>query len=157
MKFFEFLKNDAIRPELEATDKETVIRELLDGLIETDNLDAGERDYLFNALLKREELGSTAIGNGVAIPHTKHPKLQRLVCTMGVSREGVEFGSSEGEPSHIFFLLISPTAKTTDHLRALECISRLVSDPGIRDQIQNVTTQSELEQILETADGAISI
>lgn len=154
MKFYEFVKTDAIVPELSAVDKTGVIQELLSALVAAGHVDRSEESYLFDALVKREELGSTGIGEGVAIPHTKHPQLDDMVGTVGVSHEGIDFEAFDRQPAFVFFLLISPTPRTTDHLRALECISHLVREPFIRTQLQNATTRKEIETILNASDGS---
>ena len=82
-------------------------------------VDADEFESIVKAILKREELGSTGIGRGVAVPHTKHPSVDRLVGTVAVSPTGVDFASLDGEMVHLFFLLISPPDRPGDHLRAL--------------------------------------
>ena len=71
--------------------------------------------------MKREELGSTGIGRGVAVPHTKHPSVDRLIGTVGVSQEGIDFQSLDGEKVHLFFLLVSPPDRPGDHLRVAGC------------------------------------
>ena len=93
------------------------------GKVETD-----ESESIVKAILKREELGSTGIGRGVAVPHTKHPSVDRLVGTVAVSSQGVDFASLDGEVVHLFFLLVSPPDRPGDHLRALENISRQLRD-----------------------------
>ena len=91
-------------------------------------IEPGESESIVKAILKREELGSTGIGRGVAVPHTKHPSVDRLVGTVAVSRQGVDFASLDGEVVHLFFLLVSPPDRPGDHLRALENISRQLRD-----------------------------
>ena len=99
MKFADFISREAIRAELQADDKEGVIREMIQALQEAGKIDAGEFESIVKAIMKREELGSTGIGRGVAVPHTKHPSVDRLVGTVAVSSEGRGFqqpGRGEG-------------------------------------------------------------
>ena len=103
MKFADFVSVDAIRAELTAEDKPGVIRELAEALQEAGKIAASEVDSIVKAVMKREELGSTGIGRGVAVPHTKHPSVDRLVGTVGVSPEGVDFDSLDGEKVQLFF------------------------------------------------------
>jgi PTS system fructose-specific IIA component/PTS system nitrogen regulatory IIA component len=103
--------------------------------------------------MKREELGSTGIGRGVAVPHTKHPSVERLVGTVGISRNGVEFSSLDGEPVQIFFLLVSPPDRPGDHLRALENISRQLRDDTFCRFLKQSKTVQDIEQLLEEADN----
>ena len=117
MKFSDFVSREAIRAELTADDKQGVIREMVQALLDAGRIAADEHDSIVKAILKREELGSTGIGRGVAVPHTKHPSIDRLVGTVAVSSEGVDFDSLDGEKVHLFFLLISPPDRPGDHLR----------------------------------------
>ena len=89
MKFADFVSREAIRAELTARDKEGAIREMVQALLDVRKIDADEFESIVKAILKREELGSTGIGRGVAVPHTKHPSVDRLVGTVAISREGV--------------------------------------------------------------------
>src|SRR5262249_58983173 len=115
---------EAIIPELHATSKEGVIREMVGGVGSTGYFKGGETEDIVKAVLKRELLGSTGIGRGVAIPHTKHTSVERLVGSVALSRPGVAFDSLDGEPVHVLVLLISPQDRPGDHLRALEEVSR---------------------------------
>ena len=105
MKFSDFVSNTAIRPNLAAVGKEDVVREMTTALVEAGAITEGELESTIKAITKREELGSTGIGRGVAVPHTKHPSVDRLIGTVGVSAEGVDFKSLDGEMVHLFFLL----------------------------------------------------
>ncbi|MDA7951749.1 MAG: PTS sugar transporter subunit IIA, partial [Pirellulaceae bacterium] len=91
MKFADFVEPAAICPQLKAGDKESVIYELVQSLVDAGQIEENEKEGIVRAVLKREELGSTGIGRGVAIPHTKHPSVEKLVGTVGVSVEGVDF------------------------------------------------------------------
>ncbi len=122
MKFADFIRVDAIKAGLQAEDKEAVIHELVASLVDSNDLDESELDSIVQAIMKREELGSTGIGRGVAVPHTKHPSVDRLKGTVAISTEGVDFDSLDGEKVNVFFLLISPPDRPVDHLRALEKI-----------------------------------
>ena len=108
MKFADFVSNEAINAGLEADDKESVIREMIQSLIDAGKLGEEQVESIVSSVLKREELGSTGIGRGVAVPHTKHPSVERLVATVAVSTDGVDFNSLDGEKVQLFFLLISP-------------------------------------------------
>src|SRR5712671_8038871 len=109
MKFSDFICRDAIRTHLEADEKEAVIRAMGKALVEAGKISQDNYESIIAAILKREELGSTGIGRGVAVPHTKHPAVDKLVATIALSKEGVEFASLDGERVHILFLLMSPT------------------------------------------------
>lgn len=153
MKFVDFVSSIAIRPNLAAIGKEDVIREMTVALVEAGDIQASELESTIKAIAKREELGSTGIGRGVAVPHTKHPSVDRLVGTVGVSVQGVDFKSLDGEKVHLFFLLISPPDKPGDHLRALENISRQLRDDTFCRFLKQSKTAADIWQLLEEADN----
>lgn len=153
MKFSEFVKPEAIRAELAATDKDGVIRELVGALVESGQINAAEQDGIVKAIMKREELGSTGIGRGIAVPHTKHPSVEELVGTVGISAEGVDFQSLDGEKVQLFFLLISPPDRPGDHLRALENISRQLRDETFCRFLKNSKNSGDITELLEEADN----
>ena len=153
MKFSDFVKMDSIKAGLTSTDKQSVIRELVHALVENNQLNADEQEGIVQAILKREELGSTGIGRGVAVPHTKHPSVDNPVGTVGISQEGVDFQSLDGEQVHLFFLLISPPDRPSDHLRALENISRQLQDDTFCRFLKQSKTAADVQQVLEEADN----
>ena len=153
MKFVDFVNRDAIRTNLEETDKESVINAMVTSLLETGKIAEDQYDSIVEAILKREELGSTGIGRGVAVPHTKHPSVDELVSTVAVSQEGVEFNSLDGEKVHLLFLLISPPDRPGDHLRALENISRQLRDDTFCSFLKQSKTPDDVWQLLEEADN----
>ena len=153
MKFTDFVRMEAIRPVLEAVDKESVIRELTTTLLEIGGIVQQECESIVTAILKREELGSTGIGRGVAVPHTKHPSVDQLVGTVGVSSEGIDFDSLDGEKVQLFFLLISPPDRPGDHLRALENIARQLRDETFCKFLKQSKTVEDIQQLLEEADN----
>ena len=123
MKFVDFINREAIRTQVEADAKDDVIRGMAGSLREAGKIGDEQFESIVEAILKREELGSTGIGRGVAVPHTKHPSVGELVGAVAVSEEGVDFDSLDGEKVHLLFLLVSPPDRPGDHLRALENIS----------------------------------
>jgi PTS system fructose-specific IIA component/PTS system nitrogen regulatory IIA component len=153
MKFADFISREAIRAELSAEDKEGVIREMIQALEGAGKVDTDQFESIIKAIMKREELGSTGIGRGVAVPHTKHPSVERLVGTVAVSKEGVDFNSLDGEKVQLFFLLISPPDRPGDHLRALENISRQLRDETFCRFLKKAKTAGEIEQLLDEADN----
>jgi len=153
MKFADFVSRDAVVANLEADEKEVVIREMAQTLVSSGAISADEFDSIVKAILKREELGSTGIGRGVAVPHTKHPGVERLVGTVAVSHEGVDFESLDGEKVHLFFLLVSPPDRPGDHLRALENISRQLRDDTFCRFLKQAKTPDEVLQLLDEADN----
>src|SRR2546423_1831917 len=152
MKFSDFINAPSIKADLGADDKPTVIRELVESLAAAGALASADVPGIVRAILKREELGSTGIGRGVAVPHTKHPSVDRLVGTVAVSHEGVDFNSLDGERVQLFFLLISPPDRPGEHLRALENISRQLRDDTFCKFLKQAKTPADIKQLLEEAD-----
>ena len=152
MRMSDFVVRDAIVPELTATTKEAVIREMVESLRAAGQFKSGDPEDVIRAILKRELLGSTGIGRGVAIPHTKHTSADRLVGTVALSRNGVSFESLDGEPVHVFVLLVSPQDRPGDHLRALENVSRRLRDDGFVRALRSATTREQIWSLLEEAD-----
>jgi PTS system fructose-specific IIA component/PTS system nitrogen regulatory IIA component len=153
MKFADFICQNAVLAQLTAMDKEGAVRELVQTLAKAGRVEADEAESIVKAILKREELGSTGIGRGVAVPHTKHPSVDRLVGTVAVSSQGVDFASLDGEVVHLFFLLISPPDRPGDHLRALENISRQLRDDTFCRFLKQAKTAEDIQQLLNEADN----
>lgn len=153
MKFADFVNNDAIQSDLQSTEKESVIRELVTSLVKAGQLNAADEENIVQAVLKREELGSTGIGRGIAVPHTKHPSVTDPIGTVGVSHSGVDFMSLDGEPVHLFFMLISPLDKPSEHLQALENISKQLQDETFCRFLKQAKTSEDVKQVLEEADN----
>jgi len=148
----DFVVRQAIIPELTATTKEGVIREMVEALRASGQIRGGDPEDTIRAILKRELLGSTGIGRGVAIPHTKHTSVERLVGTVALSKPGVGFESLDGEPVHVFVLLISPQDRPGDHLRALENVSRKLRDDGFVRSLRASMSRDIIWSLLEDAD-----
>ena len=132
MKFADFVCSGAIRPQLQSDDKTSVIVELVGSLVEAGQITADDKAEIIDAVMKREELGSTGIGRGVAVPHTKHTVVDKLVGTVGVSKDGIDFNSLDGENVQLFFLLVSPpdrpgSAARTASTRRSRCSSSFSS------------------------------
>jgi mannitol/fructose-specific phosphotransferase system IIA component (Ntr-type) len=153
MKFSDFVATDAIRSHVEAGTKEGVIREMAQALVEAGRIASGDLEGIVKAIMKREDLGSTGIGRGVAVPHTKHPSVSRLVGTVAVSPTGIDFESLDGEPVQLFFLLVSPPDRPGDHLRALENISRQLRDDAFCKLLKAAKGPVEIQALLEEADS----
>src|SRR5204863_1108065 len=152
MRMIDFVVREAIVPELTATTKEGVIREMVGSLAAASYLKAGETEDIVRAVPKRELLGSTGIGRGVAIPHTKHNSVEKLIGTVALSRSGVAFDSLDGEPVYVFVLLISPQDRPGDHLRALENVSRSLRDDAFVRALRNATTREAIWTLLSEQD-----
>jgi mannitol/fructose-specific phosphotransferase system IIA component (Ntr-type) len=152
MRMSDFVVKEAIIPDLKATTKEGVIREMVEGLKTAGQFRTGDPEDTIKAILKRELLGSTGIGRGVAIPHTKHTSVERLVGTVAISKNGVSFDSLDGEPVHVFVLLVSPQDRPGDHLRALENVSRTLRDDGFVRALRQATSREQIWSLLDESD-----
>ena len=152
MKLSDFVVRDAIMVDLKATGKEEAIREIVASLNRAGKLADGDLEGVSRAILGREELGSTGIGQGVAVPHTRHPTVDKLIGTVALSRVGVDFAALDGEPVDIFFLLISPPNQPGDHLRALENISRHLKDERFVRLLRQAQSREHVIELLEEAD-----
>jgi mannitol/fructose-specific phosphotransferase system IIA component (Ntr-type) len=153
MRMSDFVVRDAIIPQLAAATKEGVIREMVESLRAAGQFRGTEIEDVIRAILKRELLGSTGIGRGVAIPHTKHNGVERLVGTVAVSPTGVPFESLDGEPVYVFVLLISPQDRPGDHLRALENVSRCLRDDNFVRALRQAKTREEIWELLCRAES----
>ncbi len=152
MKLTDFVVRDAIVPDLSVESKEQAIRGLVTSLKNSGAIPAGDEDGIVAAIMKREELGSTGIGRGVAVPHTKHPSVDRLIATVAICHAGVDFSSLDGDAVHILFLLVSPPDKPGDHLRGLENISRHLRSETFCNFLKQARSQDEVWDLLREAD-----
>lgn len=153
MKFADFITSEAILADLAADAKPEVIREMVQALCGAGRIAAEEVEDIIRRVLDREELGSTGIGRGIAVPHAKHAAVDRLVGSVAVSREGVDFDSLDGEKVYIVFLLISPKDRPGDHLRALENISRQLRNDTFCRFLRQARSADEIRQLLDEADN----
>jgi len=144
MKITDFLNKKAATCDLKGKDKKSVISELLELIVKTGEIKPKEKDSIVNIILERESLGSTGIGLGIGIPHGKCNCIKKLTGAVGISGEGVNFDSLDGEPVYIMFLLLAPQDSAGPHLKALARISRLLKDKYFRDLLRNAKSEKEL-------------
>ncbi|HOX54447.1 MAG: PTS sugar transporter subunit IIA [Candidatus Omnitrophica bacterium] len=152
MKIMDFLSRQAISTDIKATDKEGVIKELVELLVAAEEIDKRDRNKLLETLMAREALGSTAIGQGVGIPHGKSDCVKKLVAAFGISQKGVNFDSLDGEPVYLFFLLVAPQDSAGPHLKALARISRLLKDKYFRDSLRQAKDDKAVIKIIVQED-----
>ena len=146
MKISELLNPQAIVADLKATSKDAALSELTDALIAvTPSL---RRDEVLQVLQERERLGSTGIGDGVAIPHGKLKGMPALMLAFGRSSAGVDFESMDGQPAHLFFLLLAPEESVGVHLKALARISKLLKDVEVRQQILDAADSEQIYKLI---------
>ncbi len=146
MKITEFLDKRGIKMNIESSDKEDVLKELVDLLAEVK--DIGDKKLILKALIERENLGSTGIGQGIAIPHGKTDKVKDIVAVLGISRKGVNFDALDGESVYLFFLLVAPKENPGPHLKALAQISRLLRDSFFCELIKRCKTPDEVYELI---------
>ncbi len=146
MRLSEILNPDNIIPDLRAKDKKGVLEELVDVIVSHDpSLDKGS---LVKVLLEREKLGSTGIGDGIAIPHGKFRGLKHPVISFGRSLQGLDFDSMDGQPAFLFFLLVAPENSASIHLKALAKIAKILKNSSFRNVLMQAPTRKELYQTI---------
>ena len=150
MKLLDILKKNAIVPDLTSKHKKEVLEELCHALEEVEAVD---RASLLKVLLEREKLGSTGIGDGIAIPHGKSKLVNKLLVACGRSREGVDFESMDGKPTHLFFLLIAPEDTAGVHLKVLAKISRLLKDSSFRQEFLASAGADDMYELISSRDS----
>jgi len=151
MRIDDFLAEDMVVAALEGRKKDDVIEELA----EVVSKHHPEIDHwkLVGALQDRERLNSTALGEGVAIPHGRLPGVKRVVAAFGRSPQGVDFNSLDGKPTHLFFLLVAPEDSAGAHLKALARISRLLKDDSFRSRLMQADDAASLYRIIREEDA----
>ena len=151
MRIAEFLREDLVFPDLAASDKAGVLGELSAGLAKAYPALAAAR--LTETLLEREKLGSTGIGEGVAIPHGKLPGIPGLIAAFARSKKGVDFASIDGKPTYLFFVLFAPENSAGLHLKALARITRLFKNPELRRTILAASDATAIYKLISDEDA----
>jgi PTS system nitrogen regulatory IIA component len=147
----DLLQPDLVIDEISSTDKRGVIREFAGLLKSRDRIK--DEEELVRVLLEREALGSTGIGDGVAIPHAKLHPIREMIVAFGRSDQGVEYDSMDARPVHLFFLLVTPDDRPGEHLRALARISRILKNAALREQLRRVPGREEILKLIYEEDG----
>ena len=149
MKITDFLSRETIVPALASRDKNAALEEMAEYLGATHHLD---KSKVLKVLLERERISTTAIGEGVAIPHGKLNGVERVVGVFARSPEGIDFASLDGAPTHLFFVLVAPENAAADHLKALARTSRLLKDEAFRRRLMAGQSSQELYTIILEED-----
>ena len=155
MKISDFLCTKAISADLKGTTKAEIIDELVGLLVNAGAIEKKNKSKLVEILMAREALGSTAIGQGIAIPHGKSENVIKLTAGLGISKKGVDFDSLDGEPAYIFFLLVAPVDSAGPHLKALARISRLLKDKYFRENLKNSKEDKAILKLISHEDGQV--
>lgn len=151
MKIVELIQREMIVPALRSTSKPGIIRELAAHL--SSEYGQVDRETLTRVLLDREGLASTAIGEGVAIPHGKLSAVKEIIACLGRAREGVDFDSMDGRPTYLFFVLVAPENSTGAHLKALARISRVFKDVDFRQRLLEAPDADSMYKIISEEDS----
>jgi PTS system nitrogen regulatory IIA component len=154
MKIIDMLKTDYILEELKSGNKRDVLKELVGSFMKIhQKLDS---EATLDVLFEREKLGSTGIGEGIAIPHGKITGLDQLILSFGRSAVGIDFDAMDGKPVHLFFLLIAPENSAGQHLKTLAKISKMLKDGVFRTKLMAAKSKDELYKIIANQDDLIS-
>ena len=149
MKILDVLSQETINVNLNAKDKKGVIDELAAPVAK---LAGASHEALVRVLMERERLGSTGIGGGIGFPHGKLKDLPELVLGFGLSRQGIDFESIDGRPTHIFFLLLTPESSAGLHLKLLARISRLLKNEDFKGRLLQATNSQEILDVIRAED-----
>jgi PTS system fructose-specific IIC component len=147
LKISEILKPKAIMMEMKAREKLAAIKELVDYMVANKFVKDGEE--FVKALCKRENLESTGIGDGIAIPHARTNAVKGLILAFARSPKGVDFSAIDGKPSHLIFLIASPDDKKSEYIVALAKLSRLLRKHDVREQLKRVDSPKEILDIIK--------
>ena len=150
MKVLDFLDPNSVVIDLKSVTKQDVVSELCKTLQVSGQIK--DVDVVIEALMQREKLGSTGIGQGVAIPHGKSNSAEKLIGALGISKKGVNFEALDGEPVHVIFLLVAPPDSAGPHLKALARISRLLKDKFFRQSLKEAKSVDEIKKIIQEED-----
>jgi len=150
MKLLNFLKEEWVIPELSGTDKPAVLKELSKVLMKP--CGASSPEELIQVLLEREKLGSTGIGEGVAIPHGRLKRLKHFFISFGRSTCGMDFDSIDQKPCQLFFMVMAPENSAVENLNLLGRIARLLKDPSFKKKLMGAKTQKEIFQVISDED-----
>ena len=153
MKLLDFVVTKAIIPQLQGTERDEVINELVDALIATKAAPKSLRDELIRLILDREKHGSTGFGKGVAVPHVKHKKIKKMAAAIGVSQKGVDFNALDKAPVYSIVLLLSPLDSPDEHLQAMENIFSNLQKDTFRRFLRQAVTCDDVQDLLQETDA----
>lgn len=157
MSFSELLPENSILYSLEATTRDEALSEILKRIEANGALGEGMFSEIQQKLIEREELGSTGVGNGIAVPHTKFKHFEKPLLCIARSSKGVNFGALDGEPVFLFFMLLSPDKNATDHLKALTFISTALRDDFFCKFLKNAASEEEMLDTIQEMDEKIKV
>ncbi len=154
MKLADILNESCVVADIKGTTKKEILSELAETLKKAKLID--DTGSVVEIIMEREKLGSTGIGDGVAIPHGKMKKLGTILCVAGRSKEGVNFDAVDRQPVHIFFLVLAPEDSASLHLKVLSRISKVLRDQSFRKKILKLTDAHDIYTNIIEADNKLS-
>lgn len=152
MKFADFFCFEALVPELEAGDRDGVIKELVSSLDKAGKLGKGKAKEIARAVIKRENEASTGMGKGVAVPHVKHKVVKDVVAAVGLSSAGIDFSALDKQPVYSVILLVSSVDDTDKHLQVMEHIFRHLQQEKFRKFLRQCRSREQIEDLLKEID-----
>jgi mannitol/fructose-specific phosphotransferase system IIA component (Ntr-type) len=152
MKLREFIVTDAIIPNLESSDRDGALRELVTSLAKAGALPESAVDEVVAALVKREQNGSTGFGKGVAVPHVKHPQVKKMAGTVGRSPHGIDFAALDHQPVYSIVILLSPENQPQQHLQAMNIVFSNLQKDMFRRFLRQAGTRQAIIELLDEAD-----
>lgn len=150
MTLLDILSPESTIVDLKGETKEEIIAELVNSLHVGDAIN--DKDKVLQAVLEREKIMSTGIGDGIAIPHGKSDAVVKLVAALGTQKRGVDFEALDGEPAYVFFLLVSPANVSGPHIKALARISRLLKNDDFKKKLISASSSSEIISVIQTEE-----
>jgi PTS system fructose-specific IIA component/PTS system nitrogen regulatory IIA component len=155
MKLSDFFAKDAVIPELEATDRKGVIRELVESLAAAGAVESADVEAIAKAVIQRENQGSTGFGKGVAIPHAKPDSVKSVMATIGRSSAGVDFNALDRAPVYTVVILLSPPSEADNHLAAMTNIFRHLQNDNFRRFLRQADTREKIAELIDEAEEII--
>jgi mannitol/fructose-specific phosphotransferase system IIA component (Ntr-type) len=152
MKLRDFIVTQAITPQLEATDRDGAVRELVTALAQAGSVPSSAVDEIVAAVIKREQNGSTGFGKGVAVPHVKHSKVKQMAGAIGRSAGGIDFAALDHQPVYTIFLLLSPENQPQQHLQAMNIVFSNLQKDMFRRFLRQAETREGIVELLDEAD-----
>ncbi|HUT37123.1 MAG TPA: PTS sugar transporter subunit IIA [Planctomycetota bacterium] len=150
MKLIDVLDESVVKVGLEAEDKEEVFAEMIELLVRAGRVE--DRDRALRAIVAREEMATTGIGSGVAVPHGKEPSVKSLIAALGISRTGIEYDATDGEPVYLVFLVLAEANNPGPHVQCLGEIARLLQVPGLNERLRGVKTAREALDLIRAEE-----
>ena len=154
MRLGDFILEESIIGELRSAKKRDILTEMVQSLVDAGCLDPAAAESVVDALMQREEIGSTGIGHGVAIPHAKHPAVRRLLGAYAHSSNGVNFSALDGQPVKAVFLILWPDGVIGPHLEAIAQVSRILKRESFIDRLRGAADKREIVSLFSEADKA---